>query len=128
VVATPIQQLLRALHRNGALRRNRCGKLQPFLHSFILAPIDAAYQTNTQRLISAERPRAETYVFDPGEGADDLGEPRERADIRSNAIVNLFDSESRIAGAKADISCGANIDGKADGVPMEDDDDRCGFR
>lgn len=119
--------MLSPQRRHRTLGRNRGRQLGRFSHGLGLVFIHGRHESVLQSLARGENAGGETDVFDPGEVADGVGEPRQSANVCGDADVDFFDGESGSGGGDADVAGEAEVEGEAEGYSVEDCYDGFGF-
>lgn len=123
VLAPVVQQLLGALHGDGALPRDEGGQLEPSLHGLLFGLVDLRDEALLQCLLRGEVPRRERQVLDPGVVAYDLGQASEGANVGGDANIDFLNCEACVGGGDADISAAGYVNSQTVRDSMEDTDD-----
>lgn len=112
-IPTPIQNLFRPLHRNGALPRHQLRPPQRLLHNLFLPSPTTPHPTHKPhplRLLSPKLPRAERNILNPTSAPHDLRQPTQRPYIRRETDIHLFDAKPRIPRTDPHITAHGDID------------------
>ena len=125
MIPSVVQQLLGALDGHGALLREVGSDLQARLDGVRLGIQDLAHEALRERFLRGEPPRGHAHVFDPGGGANDLGQASQRADVSGNADVNFLDGQVGVGGAETNVCGTRNVDGQTKSDTVHADDDSC---
>lgn len=126
MVPCVVQQLLGSLHSNRALPSNQARQLDRLIQGSHLAVENLADEADLLSLGRAKLSCRHAYLLHPREVPDGLGQPAQRANVGSQADVDLLNGQPDVTRAEPDVGGAGDVDGEAEGDGVEDDDD--GFR
>ena len=107
----PIQQLLRALHRNGTLRRHHLRYRQRFAN-YLVFPTRLAHPAHEAYRFSfggSEYAGSQADVFDPATVPDDFGETRKCTYVGGETNIHLLYREFGVFCAYAHVSADGDV-------------------